>query len=564
VAAKHVIDPITRIEGHLRIEIEVDDTTNVVQEAASSSTAFRGFESIMRGRDPKDVGMFAQRICGVCTFHHYERGVEATEMAYGVSIPPNARSLRNLIWAAQAVNDHTTHFYQLHAMDWFDVVSALDADPVAATEIAHQFHRTPYNASESHYTMVAERLLAFVQSGQLGPFAGGYWGHPKYRLSPEENLIIASHYLDNLAVQRMSAKASAIFGGKNPHMQSMIVGGMTSARDALDAHRIAEYQFLMQKSMDFVERAYLPDLELIGRRYRTEALAGEGGGLRNYMSFGAMALDEQPWERRAHLLPAGLIMDRDLSTVHSVDPMKIAEEVTHSWYTYEGGNDALHPLDGQTNPAYEGLNADGTLKTEGGYSWVKSPRYDGMPVEVGPLARMLIAYASGDEAVRTIMDDYTNKIGVPFDFWYSTVGRTIARGLETKVIGDAVPGLVSKLTGNVASGDDRFYNRFEVKDGPGWAMGEAPRGSLSHWLTVENGQVSNYQAIVPSTWNASPKDGREQRGAYEAALVTQPMADPTRPLEVVRTVHSFDPCLACAVHILNRNGEEIASFEVEV
>ncbi len=298
--------------------------------------------------------------------------------------------------------------------------------------------------------------------------------------------------------------------------------------------------------------------------YAQEALAGEGGGLRNYMSFGAMALDEQPWERRAHLLPAGLITDRDLGTVHTVDPMKIAEEVTHSWYTYDGGSDALHPLDGQTNPSYEGLNGDGTLKTEGGYSWIKSPRYDGMPVEVGPLARMLIAYASGDEAVRAIMDGYIAKLDVPFDFWYSTVGRTVTRGLETKIIGDFVPSLVANLTGNVARGDDRFYNRFDAKDGPGWAMGEAPRGSLSHWLTVENGNVSNYQAIVPSTWNASPKDGREQRGAYEAALVTQPMSDPTRPLEVVRTVHSFDPCLACAVHILNRDGEEIASFEVEV
>ncbi len=564
MAAKHVIDPITRIEGHLRIEIEVDETNNVVEEAASSSTAFRGFENIMRGRDPKDVGMFAQRICGVCTFHHYERGVEATEDAFGVTLPPNARMLRNLIWAAQAINDHTTHFYQLHAMDWFDVVSALDADPVAATEIAHQFHRTPYNASESHYTQVAERLLAFVQSGQLGPFAGGYWGHPKYRLSPEENLIIASHYLDNLAVQRMSAKASAIFGGKNPHPQSLIVGGMTSARDALDAHRIAEYQFLIQKSADFVERAYLPDLELIARRYRTEALAGEGGGLRNYMSFGAMSLDERPWDQRAHFLPAGLVLDRDLSTVHDVDPMKIAEEVAHAWYDYEGGETALHPLDGQTNPNYEGLNEDGTLKTEGGYSWIKSPRYDGQPVEVGPLARLIVAYAAGDEKVQTVMDDFTDTIGVPFDFWYSTVGRTVARGLETKIIADYVPELVTNLTQNVASGDDRFFNRYEPKDGPGWAMGEAPRGSLSHWLTIENGSVANYQAVVPSTWNASPKDGREQRGAYEAALVTQPMSDPERPLEVVRTIHSFDPCLACAVHVLNRDGEEIARFEVEV
>ena len=561
--AKHVIDPITRIEGHLRIEIEVDDD-GTIEDALSSSTAFRGMETIMKGRDPRDVGMFAQRICGVCTFHHYERGVEATEHAYGVTIPPNARLLRNLIWAAQTVNDHSTHFYQLHSMDWWDVISALGADPELATEVAHEYHPTPYNASVSHYRRVAERLTAFAQSGQLGPFTGGYWGHPGYKLTPEENLILASHYLDNLAVQRLSAQATAVFGGKNPHPQSLIVGGVTSLRDGIDPHRIAQYQFLMQKSMDFVMRAYLPDMELLGRRYGEEALAGHGGGLRNYMSFGGMSLNEQPWDRRAFFLEPGLVRGRDLATVETIDPMKIGEEVAHSWYTYSGGNTSLHPLRGETTPAYDGFNPDGTLKTDNGYSWVKAPRYDGTPVEVGPLARLIVAYASGNEAVQEVMDDYTGKLGVPFEFWYSTVGRTVARALETKVVGDYIPTMIGELTANVATGDERFFNRYTAQDGEGWAMGEAPRGSLSHWLVVRNGRVDNYQAVVPTTWNASPKDGRDQRGAYEAALVGQPMVDPTQPLEVIRTIHSFDPCLACAVHILNRDGEEIATYEVEV
>jgi Ni,Fe-hydrogenase I large subunit len=563
VATKHVIDPITRIEGHLRIEIEVDDNGNVF-EASSSSTAFRGFEAIMQGRDPRDVGMFAQRICGVCTFHHYERGVEATENVYGVTIPPNARALRNLIYAAQTVNDHSTHFYQLHSMDWFDVVSALSADPAATTEEAHRYHSNPYNASVSHYSAVAAKLLAFVQSGQLGPFAGGYWGHPKYLLTPEQNLILASHYLDNLAVQRLSAQATAVFGGKNPHPQSLIVGGITSARDGLDAHRIAQYQFLMQQSMDFVMRAYLPDMEMIGRAYRAEALAGHGGGLGNYMSAGAMNLTEGAYDRRSFLLPQGIVWDKDVSRVDPLDAMKIGEEVAHSWYTYSGGQTSLHPLEGQTNPAYEGLNPDGTLKTAGGYSWVKSPRYDSKPVEVGPLARMMVGYAAGDPKVRELMDGYTRKIGVPFSFFHSTVGRTVARALETQLVGEYIPTLLGGLIGNVKAGDDRFFNRYEAKDGRGFALGEAPRGMLSHWLVVENGSVKNYQAIVPTTWNASPKDSRGVRGAYESALVGQPMHDPTLPLEVVRTVHSFDPCLACAVHVLNRNGEELSSFEVEV
>lgn len=563
MATKHVIDPITRIEGHLRIEIEVDDNGNVF-EASSSSTAFRGFEAIMQGRDPRDVGMFAQRICGVCTFHHYERGVEATESVYGVTIPPNARSLRNLIYAAQTVNDHSTHFYQLHSMDWFDVVSALSADPAKATEEAHRYHSNPYNASVSHYSAVAQRLLAFVQSGQLGPFAGGYWGHPKYLLTPEQNLILASHYLDNLAVQRLSAQATAIFGGKNPHPQSLIVGGITSARDGLDAHRIAQYQFLMQQSMDFVMRAYLPDMEMLGRAYRAEALAGHGSGLGNYMSAGAMNLTEGPYDRRSFLMPQGIVWDKDVSKVDRLDAMKIGEEVAHSWYTYSGNQTSLHPLQGQTNPAYEGLNPDGTLKTEGGYSWVKAPRYDGKPVEVGPLARMMVGYAAGDPKIREIMDGYVRKIGVPFSFYHSTVGRTVARALETQLVGESIPTLLGGLINNVKAGDDRFFNRYEAKDGQGFALGEAPRGMLSHWLVVENDQVKNYQAIVPTTWNASPKDSRGVRGAYESALVGQPMHDPEVPLEVVRTIHSFDPCLACAVHVLNRKGEELSRFEVEV
>jgi len=561
--ARHVIDPITRIEGHLRIEIEVDDA-GTIEDALSSSTAFRGMETIMKGRDPRDVGMFAQRICGVCTFHHYERGVEATEHVYGVQIPPNARSLRNLIWAAQLVNDHATHFYQLHSMDWWDVISALSADPELATEVAHEYHPTPYNASVSHYRRVAERLTAFAQSGQLGPFTGGYWGHPGYKLTPEENLILASHYLDNLAVQRLSAQATAVFGGKNPHPQSLIVGGITSNRDGIDPNRIAQYQFLMQQAMDFVERAYLPDMELLGRRYGDEAMAGWGGGVRNYMSFGALPQNELPLDQRSYFLPAGIVTGRDLSTVQAVDPMKIGEEVGHAWYTYSGGQTSLHPLRGQTNPAYEGLNADGTLRTAGGYSWVKAPRYDGAPMEVGPLARFIVAYAAGHEGVRQIMDDYTAKLGVPFEFWYSTVGRTVVRALETKLVGDYIPTMVAQLTSSVAGGDERFFNRYTARDGEGYGMAEAPRGALSHWVVVRNGVVDNYQAVVPTTWNASPKDGREQRGPYEASLVGQPMADPTQPLEVIRTIHSFDPCLACAVHILNRDGEEIAHHEVGV
>lgn len=559
-----IVDPITRIEGHLRIEVEMADD-GTVKDAYSSSTAFRGMELIMKDRDPRDVGLFAQRICGVCTYHHYERGIEAAESAYNVRIPPNAQLVRNLLWIGQALQDHPTHFYQLHSMDWWDVISALGADPERAVEVAHRYHPTPYNASVSHYTRVLQRLTRFAESGQLGPFANGYWGHPKYRLSPEENLVMASHYLDNLAVQRLAAQMDAILGGKNPHPQSLVVGGVTSVRDAVSAHRLGEYRFLLAQVKDFVERAYLPDLVMLGERYREEALAGHGGGLRNYMSFGALPLDTEPWQFRQLYFPRGIVLDRDLTTVHPVDPMKIAEEVTHSWYTYtQGDSTLLHPYQGETNPRYTGFNEDHTLKVEEKYSWLKAPRYEGKAMEVGPLARLIVGYAAGHQEIRQAMTEYTDRLGVPFEFWYSTVGRTVARGLNALLIARQGVGFLEQLAANVGRGDERFFSPYQVRDGEGFSATEVPRGSLSHWLRVRGGRVENFQAVVPSTWNASPRDAQGQRGAYEESLIGQPVHDPMQPLEILRTVHSFDPCLACAVHLIDARGQEIGQFKVEV
>lgn len=563
MAERIVVDPITRIEGHLRIEASLNDQGQISQ-AYSSGTAFRGIELIMRGRDPRDLGIFTQRICGVCTYQHYERGTEAVERAYGVRIPPNARLVRNLLWSAQVLHDHVVHFYQLHGVDWFDIVSALSASPAKAVQVAKQYHANPYNASESHYGLVAQRLTRFAQSGQLGPFAGAYWGHPAYKLSPEENLIMASHYLDALAVQRVMSQMEAIFGAKTPHPQSLIVGGVTSVRDALSAERIGQYIFMLKQAQDFIDRAYLPDLVMMGTRYKDEALRGDGAGLKNYMSFGGLPLDEEIWENQRFFFPKGLVLNRDLSRVLPIDPQKIAEEVAHSWYTYEGDQAALHPFEGQTNPSYAGLEADGKLKVEGKYSWLKSPRYDGLPVEVGPLARLIVAYADGNEPIRKLMDGYTARIGVPFNFWYSTLGRTVARGLETKLLADYLPTLVNDLVANVSKGDERFFTAHTPKDGDGFSMSEVPRGALSHWVRIKNGRIENFQAVVPSTWNASPKDSKGQIGAYEAALIGQKLADPQKPLEILRTIHSFDPCLACAVHLLDPKGRELAHLKIRV
>jgi quinone-reactive Ni/Fe-hydrogenase large subunit len=563
MAERIVVDPITRIEGHLRIEAAVD-AQGVISQAYSSGTAFRGIELIMRGRDPRDLGMFTQRICGVCTYQHYEVSTEAVEHAYGVRVPPNARLVRNLMWTAQVVYDHVVHFYHLHGMDWFDIVSALGANPARAVRVAHEYHANPYNASESHYGLVAQRLTRFVQSGQLGPFAGAYWGHPAYKLTPEENLIMASHYLDALALQRVMSQMLAIFGAKSPHPQSLIVGGVTSVRDALSAERIGQYLFMLKQAQDFIDRAYLPDLVMMGTRYKDEALRGDGAGLSNYMSVGALPLDEEPWENQHFFLPKGLVVNRDLTKVLPIDPQKITEEVARSYYTYEGDQTALHPFEGQTNPQYTGLEPDGKLKVDGKYSWLKSPRYDGLNVEVGPLARLIVAYAAGNEASKRIMDGYTARIGVPFRFWYSTLGRTVARGMETKLLADYMPTLVNELVANVSKGDERFFTSYSPKDGDGFRMSEVPRGTLSHWVRVKNGRIENFQAVVPSTWNASPRDAKGQVGAYEASLAGQRLADPEKPLEILRTVHSFDPCLACAVHLLDPKGNPLAHLKIKV
>lgn len=563
MAERLVIDPITRIEGHLRIEVALNEQ-NQISQAYSSGTAFRGVELIMRGRDPRDLGLFTQRICGVCTYQHLERGTEVIERAYEIRIPPNARLVRNLMWASQTIQDHVVHFYHLHGMDWFDIVSALQADPARAVRVAHQYHANPYNASESHYGLVAKRLTRFVESGQLGPFAGAYWGHPAYKFSPEENLIMASHYLDALAAQRVLSQLLAIFGAKTPHPQSLVVGGVTSVRDALSAERIGQFMFMLKQGQDFIDRAYLPDLVMMGTRYKEEALRGDGAGLRNYLCVGGLPLDEEPWENQRFLFDRGLVMNRDLARVLPVDHTLITEEVAHSWYTYRDDHTALHPFDGQTNPHYTGLLPDNRLNVEEKYSWLKTPRYDGNPVEVGPLARLIVAYASGNEAVKKLMDGYTARIGVPFSFWYSTLGRTVARGLETKLIADYMPGLINELVANVSRGDERFFAAHLPRDGDGFALYEAPRGALSHFVRVRAGRIENFQAVVPSTWNASPRDGRGQMGAYEASLIGQRLADPPKPLEILRTIHSFDPCLACAVHLLDARGQELAHLKIKV
>jgi [NiFe] hydrogenase large subunit/hydrogenase large subunit len=567
-----VVDPVTRIEGHLRIEAEVDGGT--VRDAWSSSTMFRGIELILKGRDPRDAWAFTQRICGVCTTVHAIASIRAVENAIGAAPPPNARLLRNLIIAAQAVQDHVIHFYHLHALDWVDIVSALEADPVKTSSLAQSISDWPLS-SPKYFAGVRDRVKAFVERGQLGPFANAYWGHPAYRLPAEANLLAVAHYLEALDWQREFIKMHAVLGGKNPHLQSFLVGGMATPVDpnsqaALNAGTIAELKQLVAKARDFVVRVYIPDLMAIASFYKD--WAGHGRGVGNYLAYGEYPDTEGA--NAALFLPRGIIRARDLSKVEPFDQAKVTEYVAHSWYQYQQGDGvALHPFQGETMPNYTGpeppyqllgLDADTTKK----YSWLKSPRYDDQPMEVGPLARMLVAFVSGHARVKELVGDVLKTLNVGPEALFSTLGRVAARGIETQLLAEKMGDWVDALGANMASGELRIHDnsKWEPSSWPADAMGagfhEAPRGALGHWVSIHNGVINNYQCVVPSTWNAGPRDAKGRRGPYEEALLGTPVADPKRPVEILRTVHSFDPCMACGVHVVDATRREIARVRV--
>ena len=573
--SKHIIvDPITRIEGHLRVEAVIDEN-NVIKDAYASSTMFRGIETILKGRDPRDAGLLAMRICGVCTGTHYQRSIEAVEDAFDVTIPKNARIVRNLIQGALYIHDHVVHFYHLHGLDWVDITSALKADPAKAEAESFNWHKTPYGVSKSELIQIQERLTKFVKQGRLGIFANAYWGNKNYKLSPEQNLIATAHYLQALDLQRDAAKLMAIFGGKMPHPQSLVVGGVTCVQDIQNPSRIALFKTLLKKFTHFIKTAYLPDLAMAGVKYVDEALDGTGGGLKNFMSYGDFRLDDTGFYNSELLFPAGVVLNGDLSNYIPFDQTKVAEDVTHAWYD---GDKPLHPYDGETNPKYTGLEKkdDGMsyLKTDEKYSWIKSPIYDDNRVEVGPLARMVVGVAAGDKRITKYVTDFLTLLGdklglgkpAPTAALFSTVGRTAARAIETELMADVMFEWVDELAANVASGDLSTWTEFDFdevsSDAKGHGLAEAPRGGLGHWVKVKDGQIQNYQAVVPSTWNAAPRDYKDRMGAYEAALIGTKVADVDQPLEILRTIHSFDPCIACAVHIVDTKGKELSSFKV--
>ena len=567
-----VIDPLTRIEGHLRIEAQVDK--GKVQSAYSSSTMFRGIEVILQGRDPREAWLFAQRVCGVCTTVHAIASVRAVENALGIQVPDNARLVRNLIEAAQFVQDHVIHFYHLHALDWVDVVSSLSADPNATSQLARSISDWP-NSSPEYFSRVKGRLQGVVDSGQLGLFANGYWGHPAYKLPPEGNLLAVAHYLEALDWQQQFIKIHAILGGKNPHPQSYLVGGMAipvdpASSSALNRARIQQLLNLTTLGLDFVNKVYLPDLKLIASFYKDWADYGSGAG--NYLSYGDFPEDNNGADSSLWL-PRGVVFNQQIGQPpQSLDSTNILEYIKHSWYSYRDGDETgLHPYQGETSPAYNGPQPPyDYLNVDQKYSWLKAPRYQDQPMEVGPLARMLVAYAAGHSRVRELIDGLLIDLALPAKALFSTLGRLAARGVETALIAEKMSTWIDKLETNMDNNELAIHNgslwdpATWPSEAQGWGTTEAPRGGLGHWVHITNGKIANYQMVVPSTWNGSPRDASGQAGPWEQALTGTPIADGGRPLEILRTIHSFDPCMACSVHLIDATGEHVGTAHMNL
>jgi hydrogenase large subunit len=563
--ARITIDPITRIEGHLRIDVEVDG--GKVRDAWSVGTMWRGIELILKGRDPREAWIFTQRICGVCTTVHAIASVRSVEHALKLDVPLNAQYIRNLLITAHALHDHIVHFYHLSALDWVDVVSASKADPAKAASIAESLSPWPRNGKREMEATKA-RLQGFIAGGQLGIFSNGYWGHPAMRLSPEVNLIAVSHYLQALDVQRKANQAVAILGGKTPNIQNLAVGGVANPINldnpaTLNMEKLYTVKSLLDEVAAFVQQVYVPDVCAIGAMYPD--WFGYGAGVTNYL-----AVPELPLDTKGTVfdMPGGTIVGGNPASykpIVSFDDRHFRDNVTEGIARahYDGSWDK-HPWDETTDPK------PGEVNHAGKYSWVKAPRFNGMPMQVGPTAQVYMAYVAGHEPTKrwagAALEKASKIAGKQLtpEILHSTLGRHAARAIRAAVISELALKHWNLLAENIGKGDVATFNEPKIgnEEIRGVGFHEAPRGALSHWVVLKDKKISNYQAVVPSTWNAGPRDGKGQPGPYEASLVGNPVADPTRPLEVLRTVHSFDPCLSCAIHTVDMEGNEQSRVKV--
>jgi len=516
--SKIVIDPISRIEGHLKIEAVVENGT--VKEAKSSGMMYRGLENILKGRDPRDAARIMQRICGVCPTSHGLTAAFALDEVYGVngSITDNGRILRNLVQGANFVQSHILHFYQLAALDYVDVTAVAD-----------------YTGSDPTLNKVKE----FIGRGHLGPFVPRYEGD--YRLSKAENRLAVSHYVEALNMRRLAHEATAIFGGKMPHNMSLVPGGSTSP---VSVDKIAAFLWKIEALLEFIDSSYLPDVLLVANRYSD--YFGIGAGCKQFLSYGVFDLDSDPdLTKRKRYIPQGIVKGNELK-LRRFDPTKVTEEVQSSWYVDNG---PVHPYDGSTEPDRD---------KAGAYSWVKSPRYAGEVLEVGPLARMLTSYVAGDAQVKAQIDGVLGQFKASPSALFSVLGRHAARAIECKLVAEKLKEWVLQLVPGEPTCTDYPLDI----SARGMGLHEAPRGALGHWVVVEGGRVKNYQAIVPTTWNAGPVDAQGQPGPIEQSLLGTKVKDQRNPFELVRIVRSYDPCLSCAVHVIDPKGTDMGRFVV--
>ncbi|GAA4782944.1 Hydrogenase-1 large chain [Corynebacterium canis] len=572
MAERVVIDPLTRIEGHLRIELEREGDS--IAKAWSETTQFRGIETIVEGRDPRDVWAFVGRICGVCTGTHSVASITAVEDAIGSKPPVQAQLIRDLVMASQEVHDHVVHFYHLHALDWVNVVSAAEADPAKAVEFAKSIGSKWVGNSEEKFARVKETLQGVLASGQLSIFTGGYWDHPDYRLPPEANLMAVSHYLDALEFQRSIIRVNTVFGGKNPH-PNFLVGGMACSIDPNKSETVNQVQLdqigsWVDEIVDFVEHCYYPDAVAIMSVYKDYFDIGASSP--NFLAVGmsgtryAGDVDKQPVSNTNRSVKPGVILDGDYTKVHPLEISKIREYISSAWYVYRDGDSAgVHPAVGETKVKYTGPQPPYTwLADNDKYTWSKAPRYDGRPMQVGPIARVLSAYIQGEELTKKLVDEAAAKLGIKVEQLNSTGGRTFARAVEAMTNAHHLSEeLLPKFIEGLRHGDYNVFDptKWEPSSWPhkadGFALQEVARGCLSHWVSIEDGRVRNYQAVVPTTWLAGGRDPQGNMGPYEESLAgngKHPLVDPEQPLEALRTIHSFDPCMSCAVHIMDEDG----------
>lgn len=578
-----VVDPVTRIEGHMRCEVNIDED-NIIRNAISSGTMWRGLEVILKGRDPRDAWAFVQRICGVCTGTHALTSVRAVEDALNIKIPENANSIRNIMQLSLQAHDHLVHFYHLHALDWVNPVNALKADPNATSALQQQISPSHPKSSPGYFRDTQNRLKKFVESGQLGPFKNGYWTNPAYLLPPEADLLAVTHYLEALDFQKDIMKIRTIFGGKDPH-PNWLVGGVPCAINidgvgavgAVNMERLNLISSIIDRTITFIDQVYIPDLLAIAQFYKGWMYGGGLSGT-SLLAYGDIPDKANDYSASNLLMPRGAIINGDLSKVHEVDltdPEQIKEFVPHSWYSYPDEAIGLHPWDGITEPNYKiGPNTKGDrthileLDEAAKYSWIKAPRWRGHAMEVGPLARYVVGYAQGNKEITEQINFVLKTLDVPVSALFSTLGRTAARGLEAQWAAGKMRYFMDKLMANIKAGDLTTANveRWDPDTWPGSVKGvgftEAPRGALGHWLKIEDTKIANYQCVVPTTWNGSPRDEQGNIGAFEAALMNTKVERPEEPVEILRTLHSFDPCLACSTHVISPDGTELTSVKV--